>query len=95
MKAFKIVGNLMAIWLTMLGVLAVAAVFVIMIALLIRFKILAAIGIMFIALIYLTVKMSGDDSSESEARSPKKYMRMKTPDGEEVLVLIEEENNEG
>ena len=62
MKAFKIVGNLMAIWLTMLGVLAVATVFVIMIALLIRFKILAAIGIMFIALIYLTVKMSGDDS---------------------------------
>ena len=42
----------------MLCVLAVAAVFVIMIVLLIRFKNITAIGIMFIALIYLTVKMS-------------------------------------
>ena len=84
MLIFKTLAKLMGIWLALMGMLAVAFLCILILALIIRFKVLFAVAVLFIGLAYLFVREAG-----IEVTAKPKYVRMKTVDGDEVLVLID------
>jgi len=84
MLIFKTLAKLMGIWLALMGVLAVAFLCVLILALIIRFKVLFAVAVLFIGLAYLFVQETG-----VEVTAKPKYVRMKTVEGEEVLVRVQ------
>jgi hypothetical protein len=88
MGVLKVLGKLFSIWLCFIGILAVAVLVVVAIAMIIRFRLLFAVALVFFGLAYLFTKTAG---IEVKTKTPR-YRKIITSTGEKVYVRMEDDD---
>lgn len=89
MPILKTLGKLCAIWLAMIGMLVMAALVVVGIAMIIRFRMVFAVALVFLGLAYLFTRESGVEVTM------KPRLRRVVTDTGEVFYVADDGNQHG
>lgn len=89
MPILKTLGKLMGIWLAMMGLLAIAVLVVVGIAMIIRFRVVFAVVLVFMGLVYLFTRETGVEVTM------KPRLRRMVTDTDEVFYVEDDGNQHG